>query len=83
MLMANTASLAAIGAAGGQMVAAMDRANSGLTQTSGMISESTKHNRGEEARLGNEAATRALSGLRGMNEDLRQTLSQIISSIKA
>ncbi len=83
MLMANTASLAAIGAAGGQMVAAMDRANSGLTQTSGMISESTKHNRDEEARLGNEAVTRALTGLRGMNEDLRQTMSQIISSIKA
>jgi hypothetical protein len=83
MLAANAGSLPAVGASGGQMAAAMDRADAGLLQTSGMISESTKQNRGEEARNGNEAVGRALAALRDQNQDLRQTVSQIVSSIRA
>jgi hypothetical protein len=83
MLVANAASLAAVGAAGGQMSAALERADAGLLQTGGMISESTKHNRGEEARNGNEAVSRTLGALRDQNQDLRQTVSQIVSSIRA
>jgi hypothetical protein len=83
MLIGNAASLAAIGAAGGQMSAAVERAGAGLAQTGGMITESTKHNRSEDARNANEAVTRALGALRDQNQDLRQTISQIVSSIRA
>jgi invasin C len=83
MLAGNAASLAMVGATGGQMAAAIDRADAGLLQTSGMISESTKNNRGEEARNGNEAVARTLAALRDQNQDLRQTMSQIAASIRA
>lgn len=83
MLAGSAASLAMVGASGGQMAAAIDRADAGLLQTSGMISESTKNNRGEEARNGNEAVARTLAALRDQNQDLRQTMSQIAASIRA
>jgi hypothetical protein len=83
MMLSNAALLAGVATAAGGMVAASDGADAGMLQTAGSVLQSTKHNRGEAARADNEGVTRIGGALHDQDQDLRQTISQIASSIRA